>query len=278
MAIVGGFTMDEFRLDAYLARIGFSGAVGPNFATLAALHSHHVDAIPFEGLDPLLGHPPNLDLASLQRKLVDSRRGGYCFEQNVLFKAALEAIGFKVIGLAARVLWISPPDRALGPKTHMLLKVDLPDGSRLADVGFGVCVMDTPLTFQRDVEQRTRLGTYRLSEADGLFWLSAIQPAGWRRMYTFNLEPQIQSDYELGSWFASTHPSAPFSSTLILERVSNDKRYKLVNRRFMIEGRDGQPLEEHTLGTAEELRRALDATFNVTPPVPAEQVFARLPA
>jgi N-hydroxyarylamine O-acetyltransferase len=82
----------------------------------------------------------------------------------------------------------------------------------------------------------------------------------------------------LGSWFASTHPSAPFSSTLILARVSNDKRYKLVNRRFMIEGRDGQPLEEHPLGTAEELRRALDATFNVTPPVPAEQVFARLPA
>ena len=159
----------------------------------------------------------------------------------------------------------------------MLLKVDLPDGPRLADVGFGGCVMDTPLQFQKDIEQRTKMGTYRLSEADGLFWLSAIQPAGWRGMYTFNLEPQIQSDNELGSWFASTHPSAPFSSTLKLERVSNDKRYKLVNRRFMVEARDGRPLEEHAVGTAEELRRALDETFNVTPPVPVEQVFARLP-
>ena len=270
--------MDEFRLDAYLARIGFSGAVGPDFATLAALHSHHVDAIPFEGLDPFLGQPPNLDLASLQRKLVDSRRGGYCFEQNLLFKAALEAIGFKVIGLTARVLWMSPPDSPLRPKTHMLLKVDLPDGPRLADVGFGTCAMETPLTFQRDVEQHTRIGTYRLSEADGLLCLSAMQPAGWRRMYAFNLEPQIQSDYELGSWYASTHPSAPFSSTLILDRVSDDRRHRLVNRKLMILGRDGQPLEERMLGTAEDLRQALDATFNVTPPVPATQVFARLPA
>jgi N-acetyltransferase len=142
---------------------------------------------------------------------------------------ALETIGFKVTGLAARVLWVSPPDSPLGPKTHMLLKVDLPDGPRLADVGFGVCVMDTPLTFQTDIEQRTAMGTYRLSEADGLFCLSAIQPAGWRRIYAFNLEPQIHSDYEIGSRFAATHPAAPFSSTLIMERLSDDKRYKLVN-------------------------------------------------
>ena len=99
--------------------------------------------------------------------------------------------------------------------------------------------MDTPLKFQTDIEQRTAMGTYRLSEADGLFCLSAIQPAGWRRMYTFNLEPQIQSDYEIGSWFAATHPAAPFSSTLIMERVSDEKRYKLVNRKFAIEARDG---------------------------------------
>jgi N-hydroxyarylamine O-acetyltransferase len=268
----------EFRIDDYLARIGFRGSVEPNFATLAALHFQHVNAIPFEGLDPLLGLPVNLDLGTLQRKLVHSRRGGYCFEQNILFKAVLETIGFKVTGLTARVLWMSPPDSPLGPKTHMLLKVDLPDGPRLADVGFGVCVMDTPLTFQTDIEQRTAMGTYRLSEADGMFCLSAIQPAGWRRMYTFNLEPQIHSDYEIGSWFAATHPAAPFSSTLIMERLGDDKRYKLVNRKFKIEARDGQSLDERTLGTTAELREIFEETFNVVPPVPVEQVFSRLPA
>jgi N-hydroxyarylamine O-acetyltransferase len=194
---------NDFRLTNYLARIGFDGKIGPDLATLAAIHAAHVNAIPFEGLDPFLRRPVKLDLASVQEKLVDSRRGGYCFEHNILLKAALETIGFKVTGLGARVRWMSPPDSPLGPREHMLLKVDLPDGPYLADVGFGACVLDSPLQLKTDVEQRTAMGTYRLSESDGLFSLSAKQPAGWRVKYAFNLEPQIQSDHELAT---GTHP------------------------------------------------------------------------
>jgi N-hydroxyarylamine O-acetyltransferase len=270
--------MDDFRLNRYLARIGFDGTPRADFATLASLHAAHVNAIPFEGLDPLLGRPVKLDLASVQDKLVDSRRGGYCFEQNTLLKAALEELGFKVTALGARVRWMSPPESPLGPRTHMLLKVDLDDGSYLADVGFGACVLDTPLRFATDVEQRTTMGTYRLSEADGLFSLSARQPSGWRIGYSFNLEPQLQSDHELGSWFTSTSPLAPFVGTLIMERVSGDKRYKLVNRRLAIEERDGNVVAERPVGSAEELGRILDETFGVVPPVPTEELFARLPA
>ncbi len=117
------------------------------------------------------------------------------------------------------------------------------------------------------------MGTYRLSEADGLFLLSATQPAGWRTMYAFNLEPQIQSDYEIGNWFTSTSPLVPFTSMLIMERVSNDKRYKLVNRRFTIEARDGQLAVERLIDSADELRQVLDETFNVTPPASVEEIF-----
>jgi len=162
--------LNEFRLDAYLARIGYGGTVAPDLETLSALHACHVNAIPFESLDPLLRRPVHLDLSSLQAKLVNSRRGGYCFEHNALFKAALEAIGFNVTGLAGRVRWMSPPDSPLGPKTHMLLKVGLPDGPHVADVGFGSCLLDAPLKLQADVEQRTAMGTYRLTEADGTFF------------------------------------------------------------------------------------------------------------
>jgi N-hydroxyarylamine O-acetyltransferase len=276
MVILEQVMSNEFRLDNYLARIGFRGKIGPNLATLAAIHAAHVDVIPFEGFDPLLRRPVKLDLASVREKLVDSRRGGYCFEQNVLFKAVLEAIGFKVTGLGGRVRWMSPPDSPLGPREHMLLKVDLPDGPYLADVGFGACLLDSPLQLKTDVEQRTAMGTYRLSEADGLFSLSAKQPAGWRTKYVFNLEPQIQSDYELGNWYTSTSPLVPFIGTLIMERVSRDKRYKLINRRFMIEARDGQVTVERALGSADELRQVLDETFNVTPPAPVEEIFTRL--
>ena len=123
---------NDFGLESYLVRIGHSGAVKPDLATLTALHTAHVNAIPFEGIDPLLGRPVLLDLPSVQAKLVDSRRGGYCFEQNALFKTALEHIGFAVTGLCGRVRWMSPPDSPLGPKVHMLLKVDLPEGAPIS--------------------------------------------------------------------------------------------------------------------------------------------------
>ena len=148
------FMANDFRLDDYLARIGFKGTIRPATATLAALHAAHVDAIPFEDLDPLLRRPVKLNLPQSRENSSTAGAARYCFEQNTLFRAALEAIGFKVTALGGRVRWMSPPDAPLGPRTHMLQKVDLPDGPYLADVGFGACVLDTPLQFKTDVEQR----------------------------------------------------------------------------------------------------------------------------
>src|SRR6266550_822553 len=124
----------SFDLAAYLRRIGYAGELSPSRATLDALHRAHATAIPFENLDILLGVPIRLDLASLQAKLVTARRGGYCFEQNTLFAAALEQFGFAVTRLAARVRLNAV---AVNPRTHMLLRVDVAGTSWIADVGFG---------------------------------------------------------------------------------------------------------------------------------------------
>ena len=276
-AAVGARAMPEtFRLTEYLERIGISGPVRPDFATLAAIHAAHVEAIPFEGLDPFLGRQVRVDLPGIQDKLLASRRGGYCFEQNTLLQAALEAIGFSVTGLAARVRWMAPPDSPLGPRSHMLLKVDLPEGPCVADVGFGACLLDRPLPLATDAEHGTAMGTFRLSRADDLFSLHVKQPAGWRTAYVFNLEPQVPSDYELANWYTSTNPNVPFVGTLIMERLTRERRYKLVNRRHIIESRDGQVLEERLIGSADELARILDQTFHVSPPATAQEIFERL--
>jgi N-hydroxyarylamine O-acetyltransferase len=269
---------DVFRLDRYLARIGFDGPVAPDLATLRAIHAAQVDALPFEGLNPLLGLPVKLDMASLQHKLIDGRRGGYCYELNGMLRAALTAIGFKVTGLGGRVRWNAPPDSPLGPRTHMILKVDLPDGPYLADVGFGACVLDAPLWLFTGTEQQTAMGTYRLTEADGLLSLSAKRADSWRTMYVFDLAPQLPSDYELGNWYTSTSPFVPFTSTLVMERVSSDRRHKLVNRHLITEGSDGEPVSERVLGSAAELQQVLDETFGVTPPASADEIFALITA
>jgi N-hydroxyarylamine O-acetyltransferase len=107
---------NDFRLENYLTRIGYRGPATINLETLKALQTSHLAAIPFEGIDPLLRRPVKLDLASVQAKLVDSPRGGYCFEHNLLFRAALGAIGFQVTGLAGRPRWIAPAGSPLGPR------------------------------------------------------------------------------------------------------------------------------------------------------------------
>src|SRR3954471_2052207 len=121
-------------LGAYLERVGYSGDLVPGEAVLEALHLAHATHIPFENLDILLGRPVLLDLESLQAKLVRGQRGGYCFEQNTLFAAALEELGFSVTRLAARVRSGASGPR---PRTHMLLRVDVEGWPWLADVGFG---------------------------------------------------------------------------------------------------------------------------------------------
>src|SRR5919201_4472917 len=104
-------------LEAYLARIGVRGRPG-----LAELHRAHVTSIPFENLDPRRGIPVSLETEDLERKLVHRRRGGYCFEQNLLLKAALEALGAEVEMLLARVRVGRPPGTPR-PRTHLVLRV-----------------------------------------------------------------------------------------------------------------------------------------------------------
>src|SRR6266545_5736889 len=119
-----------FDLAAYCTRIGYDGALAPTRVVLEALHLAHATSIPFENLDVVLGRPIRLDLASLQAKVVAGGRGGYCFEHNTLFAAALEVAGFDVHRLAARVRIGASVVR---PRTHMLLAVEIDGVIVIAD-------------------------------------------------------------------------------------------------------------------------------------------------
>jgi len=143
-------------LDAYFQRIDYDGERTPTLATLRAIHVRHATMIPFENLTPLLRQPVRLDLASLQDKLIHHGRGGYCFEQNLLLRAVLLALGFQVSGLAARVRW-NVPDEVITARGHMLLRVALAGQAYLADVGFGGLTLTAPLALIPDREQPTPL-------------------------------------------------------------------------------------------------------------------------
>ena len=260
-------------LAAYFRRIGFTGEAKPDLPTLRALHALHPVAIPFENLDPLLGRPVRLDLESLQSKLVGQRRGGYCFEQNALLRAVLEAIGFAVTPLAGRVQWMRGPGDPETPRTHMLLLVDLPEGKFIADVGFGGYLLAAPLALERDIEQ----GALRLTGAGDDWLLQASLGEGRRNAYRFTLERQEQVDYELGNWFTATHPASPFPANLMAQRLTREGHVNLLNRRLTHRPR-GVPPTERQLRDAGELEEVLATVFGIEPPAPSVDIWARLQA
>lgn len=251
-------------LDAYFRRIAYTGSREPTLDTLRALHFHHPLAIPFETLDPLLGRPVRLDLGALEHKLVAERRGGYCFEQNLLLAHALRALGFTVHYLAARVLW-QAGDHERRARTHMLLLVQLGEGAHLCDVGFGGLTLTAPLRLEPDVEQPTPHEPFRVRREGGDYVLEAQLGTEWKALYRFDLQEQRQVDIEVLNWYVSTNPESPFLATLMAARATAGARFGLRDNVLSVHAEGGRN-ERRVLGSAAELRAALADTFGVALP------------
>ncbi len=249
-----------FDLEAYLARIGYAGPRQPTLDTLRAIHLSHVRSIPFENLDIQLGRPIRLDVESVQRKLVQDRRGGYCFEQNHLLLYALRAIGFDVTPLAARVLMgVAEPT----PRTHMLLLVNLHDERWIADVGFGGDGLLWPIPLAADRAVDVFGWTYRLMTSSGGAWLLQLdRPEGWFDLYVFTDEATPFVDYVLGNHFTSTHPESGFVRTVTAQRATPEVRLALRNR-TLYEQRPGRETVVRELADDEEVLRVLAERFGL---------------
>jgi N-hydroxyarylamine O-acetyltransferase len=212
----------EMQLDlgAYFGRIGYGGGAAPSLDSLRAVHLAHARSIPFENVDVLLGRAIRLDLEGLQAKLVAGERGGYCFEHNTLFAAALEAMGFRVTRLAARVRF---GHRRVGARTHMLLRVEVEGAPWLADVGFGGLGILEPIPFAPNEPVEQFGWRYRLVRDEQELVLQSLEPDGWADQYGSTLEPQLEIDYEVANHYTSTHPASPFTRTLTAQRPDPDR-------------------------------------------------------
>ena len=262
-------------LSAYFERIGFTDDPRPDRTTLAALVAAHLATIPFENLNPLLGLPVPLSAEALVGKLVRQRRGGYCYEQNGLFAHVLESIGFDVTPLAARVLWMQSED-AQTPRTHKVLLVKLPEGTVLADVGFGGAVCTGVLDLVPDAPQETPHERFRLIESNGE-WRQQIEIDGeWRTTYRFDVTPQLAIDDELGNWWTSASPASHFTQMLTVARSPAGRRQALRNFDYS-EHVPGQGSERRHLETVDEVVDVLDREFGIEPPDRAA-LIARLKA
>jgi N-hydroxyarylamine O-acetyltransferase len=253
------WSADKLDLVAYLDRIGYTGPVEPSHTTLDALHRAHLATIPFENLDIMLGRPVRVDLESIQAKLVDARRGGYCYEHGQLFGAALERLGFSVERLLARV---GPEGEPMRPRTHLTLRVRAGSDVWLADVGFGSSPSG-PLSMQAGTQELDGW-VYEVvfDEADETWKLRELQGEEWVTLYRTEDQRVYPPDVVMSNHFTATYPESWFTWQPIVAIREPDAIRSLVGRGYTVT-RPGHVKDRRTLTDA-EFATALHDTFGLT--------------
>ncbi|NDU76243.1 arylamine N-acetyltransferase [Actinomadura sp. DSM 109109] len=266
-----GWQGELLDLPAYLERIGHDGDLAPTGATLRALHRAHVTSIPFENLEIILGRPIDLSLEAVRAKLVGRPRGGYCYEHNRLFAAALERLGYEVTALAGRVTMGSAK---ILPATHALLHVRPPDASRdepawLCDVGFGAGPLE-PLRLVDGEEADQDGWGFRLRKGrtvtawtppTAAWELHQHGPDGWVQRHTFTLDEVFRIDFEVGSYYVSTSARSPFTTRPFVQRFSPGALRVLDGTRLTVTRPDGD-VEVRRLAP-EDLPKTLEEDFGI---------------
>ena len=212
-------------LSAYLSRVGFTATPAPDAATLVKLHRAHLEAIAYEALDVPLGVATTTDPDAAFAKLVTRRRGGWCYEMNGVFAAALEAIGFKVTRLSGAVMRETVGDFQIG--NHLVLIVDL-DRPWLADVGFGDgAVEPVPLAagaFRQDAFD------FRLEDLRDGWWRFHNHPEGGARSFDFNLDVRDAERRAAKCAYLQCDPASLFIQNTVVQRHGGGAMAMLVNR------------------------------------------------
>ena len=252
----------KFDLDAYLLRIGIERRLDPTLETLSVVVGAHCATFPYENIDVLLGRPPKLDLETLQAKMVRGQRGGYCFEQNALLRAALRALGFAATGLLARVVRGSSADAPAGA-CHMVVRVDLEEGPFLADAGFGNLTPTSPLALRPLVEQQTPHETMRLMTVGPELVLQAKIGETWENLWRLCSQTVVDVDYDVANWFTATHPASLFLSNMIAARPGPGRtRRTFFNGRLNVRLPDGS-VERTDLTGEDNVAAALADSFGL---------------
>jgi N-hydroxyarylamine O-acetyltransferase len=248
------------NVDAYLERINYNGPREVNAETLRALQVAHLRSVPFENLSIHSGEPIVLDEDALYTKIVEHRRGGFCYECNGLFAGLLRALGFDVAMLAGGV---AHAGGGFGPLfDHMALMVTLED-RWLVDAGFGESFLE-PLLLDSRADQVQGTRTFRLvDEDDYVVLMRRNDGEDWQPQYRFTLQPYTFSDYEEMCRFHQTSPDSHFTKGLICSRATEDGRITLSDMRFITTSGPQRLRDEQTLSSREDYDRVLRDQFGV---------------
>lgn len=247
------------NINAYLERINYHGPRIPSSDTLRDVQVAHLLAVPFENLSIHANQPIELNDQALFRKIVEKRRGGFCYELNGLFAALLREMGFKVTKLSAGV---AKEDGGFAPDfDHMCLLIDLEE-QWLCDVGFGDSFLE-PLLLNEPGEQVQGRRAFKIvPDGDRFIYWRRDEGEEWKPQYCFSLTPRQYADYEEMCRYHQTSPQSHFTQNRICSRATETGRITLSGMRLITKANSGER-EERTLASQEEYDALLEKHFGI---------------
>jgi N-hydroxyarylamine O-acetyltransferase len=234
--------------NAYLERINYHGSLAPSAETLRELQLAHLLAVPFENLSIHAKEPIVLADEALFTKIVERRRGGFCYECNGLFASLLRTLGFEVAMLSAEV---ANADGVFGPPfDHMTLLVSM-EQRWLVDVGFGESSSE-PLLLDEPSEQLQGSRAYQIVTDGSLFTLrQRIADVEWKAQYRFTLQPHEYDDYAEMCRYHQTSPQSHFTRARICSLTTAEGRITLSDMRLITTSTNNEKQERDLKSEAE---------------------------
>jgi N-hydroxyarylamine O-acetyltransferase len=255
------------QLSRYFARIGYGGDTTPSLTTLRGLHRAHLLSIPYENLDIHFGVPLTLDPGRMFAKLVDERRGGWCYEMNGLFAYVLETLGFDVRRVSGTVGRKEHGWRAQG--NHLVLIVML-DRPWIADVGFGDGFLN-PLPLEPGTYSQSFL-RYRVSR-EGPRWRVDNHQYG-SDGFDFTLTARTLDAFAVQCRELQTSPDSAFVRTTVCERFTREGLVILRGATLKEITADG--VTSRVLQDATEFTNTLRERFGLDLPAGAADLWPRV--
>ena len=224
--------MKDPEITQYLNRIKLDDC-NSNLEGLTKLQEFHMENIPFENLDIVVGRKIKLDYQHLFDKIVSKKRGGYCFELNTLYAELLKSLGFFPRPVLGRV-WISNP-RKLPPRNHLAHLVDLDGKTYLTDVGFGGLITRIPLDINNASPISDKDGMVRIVPfADHQFMVTRQIEKGWENQYSFENVEVSEEDIYISNYYMSTNSRSHFYEHRFVGRNTEEGRIGLFNNKISI--------------------------------------------
>ena len=229
-------------VEPYLRRIGVDVQTGPPTAELlAALQLAHLVAVPFENLHVYHRRGQRTDVEWSYRKIVEERRGGWCFEANGAFGALLRALGFGVDYVSCRV-WESA-DGSWGPEfDHLGLVVRTDDERFFVDVGFGDCCIHPLRLGDAELDEVPRRArTELVGDEFVLTELVPLEsgPIEWEPQLRVDLRPRTLAEFAPRSRHLATDPSSSWHQKPFATRALDGAGSRVTLRRGLLRRREG---------------------------------------